>query len=223
MMKIVIRGYMIIGLVNQKGGVGKTTLSVCLAYESLLRGNRTLLIDADPQGSIMDWSDKREKELPNKLAIIAMPKKTLHRDLKNVIDGYDMVFIDAPPRTTDITRSTILASNLVVIPSTPSPYDVWATEETIDLVRDGVVYNEKLKYVFTINRKIVNTAVGRDVREAVHSLGEDIHLLTSEVCQRVAFVETATQGLSIQEGDKEGKAKKEIEFLYDEITNYFEV
>ena len=51
----------VIGVLNQKGGVGKTTISVNLASELARRGNKVLLVDADPQGSALDWSEIREK------------------------------------------------------------------------------------------------------------------------------------------------------------------
>jgi chromosome partitioning protein len=56
---------------------------------------------------------------------------------------------------------------MVLIPVQPSPYDVWAAKEIVDLFREAVVFKERLKAAFVVNRKIVNTAIGRDVVEAL--------------------------------------------------------
>lgn len=211
---------MIITFANQKGGVGKTTLSTSLAFECCIAGYRTLLIDADPQGSIMSWCDNRDNPFPDNLTIVAMPKKTIHRDIGNIACDYECVIIDSPPRTTDITRSAILASNLVLVPCTPSPYDVWASMGIIDIIQDAQIYNDLIKCAFVINRKIVNTAIGRDVVEALEGLTSDVAVLDAEISQRVAFAE-CSQGLAIQELDMVGKARKEIYDLYKEVLERY--
>jgi len=214
---------MIICFSNQKGGVGKTTLTLCAAYEFSKTGRDVLVIDADPQGSIMDWSDIREEPLPKNISIAAMPKKTIHRDLEALSKRYDYVIIDTPPRVTDITRSAIMASNIVVVPCTPSPYDVWATEETIDLIREAKIYHKSLVFTFMLNRKLANTVISREVKEAISSLGDDINLLSSEITQRVIFAEAANAGKVVQEIDGEGKATLELNNFVVELNNCLDV
>lgn len=211
---------MIICFSNQKGGVGKTTLSLCTAYEFSKIGHNVLVIDADPQASIMDWSDIREEPLPKNISIAAMAKKTIHRDLESLSKGYSCVIIDTPPRVTDITRSAIMASDIVMVPCTPSPYDVWATEETIDLIREAKIYHKSLVSLFMLNRKLANTVIGKEVKEAINSLGDDINLLASEVTQRVIFAEAASGGKVAQEIDQEGKATSELKNFVLELNNF---
>ena len=210
---------MIFSFINQKGGVGKTTLSLCVAFE-LSKKTKVLLIDADPQSSIIAWSDVREEPLPNNLSIAAMAKKTIHRDLNNLKRGYNHVIIDTPPRLTDITRSAIMTSNLVIVPCTPSPYDVWATKETLDLIREARIYHKKLQCVFAINRKIANTVLSREVKDAIQSLGDDFILLKSELTHRMVFAEAGNVGKVAQEIDKEGKAAKEIQKFVTELNKF---
>ena len=69
-----------------------------------------------------------------------------------------------------MAKSVMLAAAMLVIPVQPSPYDVWAAEETLKLVEEATVHNGALRSVFAINRKIVNTAIGRDVEEALYAL-----------------------------------------------------
>lgn len=94
---------MIIGVLNQKGGVGKTTIAVNLAAVYAKAGQRVLLVDADPQGSSLAWSSAREgKPL---FTVVGMPKPTLHKDMPSIARDYDMVVIDGSPRVT-VRRST---------------------------------------------------------------------------------------------------------------------
>lgn len=204
---------MILGLLNQKGGVGKTTLAINIAASLARSGSRVLLIDADPQGSALDWAAAR-KEKPL-FSVVGLPRPTVHKEIGQIGLGYDHIVIDGPPRVTDLARSAIMASDVVLIPVQPSPYDVWAADEVFRLIDEAKVYKESIKSAFVINRKIANTAIGRDVGEALASY--PIAALASQVTQRVIFAESAAAGKSVFEIDQDGQAAKEIQFLVDEI------
>jgi chromosome partitioning protein len=204
---------MIIALLNQKGGVGKTTLSVNLAAALVLSGQRTLLVDADPQGSALDWQAARKGE--TLFPVVGMAKPTLHKDVPALASGYQHVVIDGPPRANDLAKSAIMAADMVVIPVQPSPYDIWAAEEIIKLIGEVALFKENLKTVFAINRKIGNTAIGRDVAEALK--GYPFPLAVSTISQRVVFAESAATGLSVMEAEPKGQAAKEIRALIREL------
>jgi chromosome partitioning protein len=209
----------IITLQNQKGGVGKTTLSLHLAHYFTSSGARVLVVDADPQGSARDWLQARDTPAP--FTLVGLDRPTVHRDIENLLRDYDVVVIDAPPRVTDIARSAILAADLVIIPVQPSPLDVWAAQDTVRLVNDAIVYKEALKSVFAINREIVNTAIGRDVSAA---LGEtQVPVLSSHIAQRVAFAESLANGRTVFETKTDAKAVAEIQALGAEILALFEL
>ena len=207
---------MIIGVLNQKGGVGKTTLSVNLAACLARTGARVLLIDADPQGSALDWAAARQGT--PLFSVVGFPRATIHKEIAQLGQGYDHIVIDGPPRVTDLARSAIMASDIVVIPVQPSPYDIWAAEEVVKLVTEARVYKENIKSVFVVNRKITNTAIGRDVREALAAY--PVHVLVASVAQRVVFAEAAAQGQAIFEIDPTGPAVAEIEAVAAELMEF---
>ena len=207
---------MIVGVLNQKGGVGKTTLSVNLAACLARTGARVLLIDADPQGSALDWAAARQDE--PLFSVVGFPRATIHKEIAQLGQGYDHIIIDGPPRVTDLARSAIMASDIVVIPVQPSPYDIWAAEEVVKLITEARVYKENIKSVFVVNRKITNTAIGRDVREALAAY--PIHVLNASIAQRVVFAEAAAQGQAIFEIEPTGPAVAEMEAVAAELLEY---
>ena len=201
---------------NQKGGVGKTTLSVNLAACLARTGARVLLIDADPQGSALDWAAARQSE--PLFSVVGFPRATIHKEIAQLGQGYEHIIIDGPPRVTDLARSAIMASDIVVIPVQPSPYDIWAAEEVVKLITEARVYKENIKSVFVVNRKITNTAIGRDVRDALAAY--PVHVLNASVAQRVVFAEAAAQGQAIFEIDPAGPAVAEMEAVAAELMEY---
>ena len=205
---------MIIALLNQKGGVGKTTLAVHLAEVLSRLDKSVLLVDADPQGSALDWAANRPDENPH-FPVIGLPKPTLHRELPAIAKNHDFVLIDGPPRVNELARAAIMASDVVLIPVQPSPFDVWAAKEIVDLLQEASTFKENIKSAFVINRKIVNTAIGRDVVEALSSY--PVQVLKTSIGQRVAFAESAAQGLTVLQTDPSGPASQEIVSLASEL------
>jgi len=112
-----------------------------------------------------------------------------------------------------------MAADLVLIPVQPSPYDVWASAEIVELVRGAAIYKSTLKYAFTINRKVVNTSIGRDVTDALAEF-EDVPVLPASIGQRVAFAESAGGGRTVMETAPGSSAAKEVDALIDAIEEF---
>lgn len=206
---------MIIGLLNQKGGVGKTTLATHIAGELASEGARVAVIDADPQGSALDWAQTRAQSgLPRLFGVIGLAREVLHQEVPDLAKANDHIVIDGPPRVTALARSTILASDLILIPVQPSSYDLWASMEIVGLINEARMFKPDLKAAFVVNRCITGTVVGRDMRSA---LDGEIPALNAVIGQRIAFVESVATGRLVRELDGRGQAAKEITALTAEL------
>jgi chromosome partitioning protein len=207
---------MIIALLNQKGGVGKTTLATHLAGEFARRGKSVVMVDADPQGSALDWSQRRkEGTYPRLFGVVGLPRETLHLEAPEIARTADCVVIDGPPRVTALARSALLAADLVLIPVQPSPYDVWASMEMLELIAEARMYRPALRAAFVINRRVTGTVIGREARAALAN--QRIPALYSDIHQRIVFAESVALGRVASELDPEGAAAREITALANEV------
>lgn len=207
---------MIVALTGQKGGVGKSTLAICIAAELLGRRHKVLLVDADPQGTIRTWGEvaaEAEQPLPS---IVSMGS-TMHRpeQLPTVAAGYDDVVIDCPPRHGDIQRSALMVADLAILPCGPSAADAWALGASIDLVNEARVLRPELEVRILITRKQGRTALGRSAREELEKSG--IGLLRSEMGYRVVYAESLGAGQGVTAYAPRDAAAVETRALVNEL------
>ena len=193
----------VIAVLNQKGGSGKTTIATHLARALQLDGADVLLVDSDPQGSARDWSAVREDQ---PLTVVGIDRPTIDRDVKNVARKVDFVVIDGAPQ----------AADFVLIPVQPSPYDIWATADLVELVKQRIeVTDGKLQAAFVVSRAIKGTRIGGEVAEAL--AGYELPILDARITQRVSYPGTAAAGTTVLESEPDGDAAAEVRALAAEI------
>lgn len=207
----------VIALLNQKGGAGKTTLATHIAGEFAGQGQRVTLLDADPQGSALDWSQRRLQSGQGRLyGVFGLARDTLHREVPEIALQVDLVVIDGPPRVAALARSALLAADLVLIPVQPSAYDVWATQEMVSLIVEAQVFRPQLRAAFVINRRVVGTVIGREAHAAL--AGQPFGALPAEVSQRIVFADSVAAGRLAFEVAPRCAAAREIAALAQTVA-----
>ena len=211
---------MIIGFINQKGGVGKSTLSLNIAAYLAQEGARVLLIDADKQRSSASWAEKRNEDTPPPFTIVEMARDNMARDAMAMATDYDHVVIDGPRDAERITRAVIVAAEIVVLPYEPSGFSVDAGETTITQVRECLIIKPDLKCGIVISRKIEGTVIGEDIRELAAESGFPI--FNTAIVTRVAHAEAVTLAQTIFEYQPNSKAAEEVRSLGQDIERMYD-
>mgnify|MGYP000134781242 FL=1 len=208
----------VIAVLNQKGGSGKTTIATHLARGLQLQGHSVLLVDSDQQGSARDW---RAVDEDNPVPVIGLDRPTLDKDLKNVSDK-EFVVIDGSPQATNLALSAIKAADFVLIPVQPSPYDVWATNDLVDLVQQRIEMTDgKLKAAFVVSRAIQNTNIGKEVAAVLQDY--NLPVLDARIVQRVSYPNSASVGKTVFETESaKSSAVTEITQLVNEVKTFFD-
>ena len=206
---------MIISILNQKGGTGKTTLAVNIAREYTVRNMKTLLVDSDSQGSAQRWHERSGGEL---IDMTCLPMTTLDKDVLKFTDTYERIIIDGIPRVSPLTICAIKAANLILIPVQPSPYDIWATEDLVRNVKDRIEMTEgRTKAAFIVSRKIKGTNIGEEVYEQLEKL--ELPVFRNGTHQRVEYATSVERGITVVEGRVD--AAKEVSFIVNEIEEFY--
>lgn len=206
----------IIAVLNQKGGVGKTTLATNIAAK-LNETHKVLLVDSDCQGSARDWHALRESYGRTDLTLVALDRPNLMRDIAKIGAGFDYAVIDGAPRLEEMAAATIKCADLVIIPVQPSEYDVWATDELIKFIKcRQEIANGQPKSYFFISRKIPNTRVGKRVYQKIEQY--EMPVMAAFTSQRVAYIDSVKWGQSVTEYLPINQdALREITTITDEI------
>jgi chromosome partitioning protein len=195
----------VISVGNNKGGTGKTTTSINLAHGLVLsegQSPKVLLIDADEQsGTVCVWCDVREGA-PPPFQVVAMRSPTIQRELPPLLDKtqFEYVIIDCPPggvaQGSRMTRSAMWASDLLIMPAAPSGPDFWASDPVKQLLAQARDKGKNIQAPLLINRKAVNTRMGKNARPIAAGIVE-LPLFFTEIGQRAAIAEAITRGLTV--------------------------
>lgn len=193
----------IITVAHQKGGVGKTTLSLNLAY-CFSQGAKVAVIDIDPQGSISGLKDILAKQGID----LIQPK-----DMEQANSKYDIAIIDTPPYLTEKLPEFFGYSDFVLVPTKASILDIMAISATIELLKKAQNQRPNLKSGIVVNMVKSRTSITEDMKEVLQQY--QFPMLESMVSDRVSYTRSPISG-GVFETDDE-KAKDEILHLAQEI------
>ncbi len=195
----------VLAIASRKGGSGKTTLTGHLAVEAERQGaGPVAVMDIDPQGSLADWWNEREAETP---AFVNTTLETLPDDIARLREsGVRLLIIDTPPAITRAIRDVIAVSDLVLVPTRPSPHDLRAVAATVAIIED---MGKPL--VFALNGA---TPRARITNEAIVALSQHGPLAPSIIHQRVDFASSMIDGRTVMEVATADRAVEEIERLW---------
>ena len=203
----------VVAIVNQKGGTGKTTLSLNLA-SAFSESYPTLLLDADPQGSALDWADSRTAPQMN-LDAFELQSGNIMRDVRQLSPNYGWVIIDGPPGIGRISADAVRAADIVLIPTKPSPFDVWASLDIVEAVKARQKTTGGLpRAFFVITMARPRTRLLAQVDAALAEYG--IPALNARTTERVAYPMTAIEGKSVLDS-RDKTAQQEILAMRHEI------
>jgi chromosome partitioning protein len=210
----------IIAVTNQKGGSGKTTLSMQLAGALARRKNKVLVVDADPQGTATRWAAAAEDDKPFPASVMSLSAASskVHREVKKFVDDYDFIIIDCPPAAdSPVPQSALLIADLALVPIIPSPLDMWAAVGIRQVIENVGGINEALKSRLVINQCQPNTTLAKEALEILPEFGID--LCPAYIHQRQVYRQSAVFGQSVHDfGNKAEQAIAEIEALTNEVV-----
>jgi chromosome partitioning protein len=205
----------VVAVLNQKGGSGKTTIATNLACSLQMDGATVMLVDADPQGSARDWNEANEASL---IPVVGLDRETLPKDLKAIWENYDWVVIDGAPQIARLSAAAVRAADFVLIPVQPSPYDIWACADLIDIVEARQeVTGGSPQAAFLVSRAIKNTRLSGEVSSALEEYG--LPVFKNGTTQRVAYPTTAAEGRTVID-HPESEAAREIIAIKNELKEF---
>jgi chromosome partitioning protein len=210
-----------IAVLNQKGGVGKTTLSINLGAAAHLAGRRTLILDLDAQGSAIDWSAAREGASKLDGLAVARADKALNlKRFEELTAGFDVAILDGPPRLSNITQAAAVAADVVLVPLRPGVFDWWACSETLSLLEAAddtraVIGRGPVRRMFVLNAADERTRMAKSAQEALAKLGE---VAPVTIAPRVAFAESASAGESVLTLAADGPAAADVRKLWEALS-----
>lgn len=209
----------VIAIINFKGGVGKTMLSMQLGGALALRGNRVFIVDADQQNSAVEWSAQAHQDnpFPAKVANLSAAGVKIHGEIRKYIDDNDYIIVDCPPAIgSNISKSVLVVADLAIVPFIPDSLNLIPTVNIRDVIEGIAIQNEGLKSLLVLNRVEAKTRLTKEVVSLIHNF--NMPVAKTNLHKRTCYPATAMDGTTVHSLKSSAKeAIKEIESLTDEI------
>lgn len=202
----------VVALLNEKGGSGKTTVSLNLATALHRQGKKVILVDADPQGTLRDWR-AASPEGANLPSVVALDRPQMLGTLDTL--NADFVVIDTPGKADTISAMAIRKADVALIVIQASAADIWAAAATVRMINTRLELGGRLDVAFLVNRVVKNTRLTREI------LGGEwneykLDQLTATVGNRTVFAQSLADGLSVYD-HANAEAKAEIDAILAEL------
>lgn len=203
----------VIAILNPKGGVGKTTFTTNLGVGLSKTDRSVLLVDSDPQGSLRDWNSASNGMV---LKVIGLDRETLASDIEGVKGNHDIIIIDGAPRSEKLASAAIKSADIILIPVTPSPYDVWACSDLVEIIkaRHGVTEGYPPSY-FVISRARKNTKLSKEVADTLRDY--ELNIIKERTTHREVYIQTADKGETVYHDKNAQDAINEMNLIINEI------
>lgn len=199
-----------VALVNPKGGTGKTTIAIHLAVAAHRDGRRAALVDADPQGSVLDWHRRSAEGYDGPEVRSVDRGESVREGLSG--GGPGIAVVDSPARLDERTGAVLTAADLALVPVRPSGLDLWGTAEFLDVLTDYV--DRGLSAAFVASQADVRTSLSDQLEGALSGLGMP---LLDGLTLRVAFARSLSEGRTVLDGGDRG-AIEEVQALYNDVS-----
>ena len=213
----------VISVIQQKGGVGKTTLSVHLAHMiAELRPNwRVMVADADPQRSALQWVERGINHGYTQVNAVAIAQdgegKTLRKELQEL--DADIVVIDLPPAIESISLRAALYADIMLVPVGASPLDIEAAQAAVNVCQEAMDLDPRKRMLLVPSRVRSGTASARELRPVLESWGQ---VSKATLSLRVAYSDAAVSGEGIQSYAPRSEAYQEVMLLTQETLAMIE-
>jgi chromosome partitioning protein len=209
-----------IAVTNLKGGVGKTTIAVNLAANFTQRGKSVCIIDTDQkQHSALEWASNRGENRAI-IQVFAIEQNQINNKvLANLQEKFDIVILDGTPQLSELATRTILVSDIIIVPISPSIFDFRAFESFLKLLKEmnGNRLAANLGSVsahIVMNRVNERANISKEIGEALNAY--ETPVMATRLVNRTAYADNATDGIGVVEG-KDKKAKEEFNRFTDEV------
>ena len=202
----------VISVLSQKGGSGKSTISINIARCLQLKGYNVALIDTDPQASAREWGALTDDDF---FPVYGCDKGVFEKEIKQLEKIADFIVIDGAPRIEKTMADSIKRSDYILIPIKPSQFDIWACKDSIELVQTRMQIDDRLKANLVLSQVNKQTNLSKDVKQFIDD-NFDIPLLEYSTGLRVSYAEVLSRGGSVFESQSK-EAKEEITQITNEI------
>lgn len=206
---------------GQKGGSGRSTIAENLTVWLSRQGGDVLLVDADDQGTVADFTIWREASKDDiGYTMVRLDGGNVRKQVEALKPKYDHVVIDVGGRDTSSQRAALFVADMALVPIRPRSHDVWTLTKLIDMIKEIQAARPVPLIVHTfLNAADITSQENREASEALASMPE-LGFVPHAIKNRKAYAQAGAKGLTVFEVEQPDlKAVQEVETLFNAIIH----